>query len=230
MERFRRLVLSLPHAPWLLAGALLSLAAIGVRVVGTGRVTFVFLAWNLFLAALPYVVAHAFAERVSARQRVEPLGVGLFLVWLAFLPNAPYVLTDFMHLQRSDPRLWWYDVLLLATCAGTAWFLGLASLTMVHGALRHRLGKWPARGIVAVVCGLCAIGVYLGRFLRFNSWDVVTSPRAVVSSVIAQFWSPLEHVRTYAFVAFFTALLIVSYAAFHARVRDAEGRGASSAQ
>ncbi len=220
----RDLLRKLPHASWFFAAGLLSAGSIAIRVLGTGRVTFVFLAWNLFLAGLPYLLAAGLVARWSTRRRIEPIGVVIFIAWLALLPNAPYVLTDFMHLQRSDPRLWWYDVMLLATCAGTAWALGLVSLAMVHGVLRQAIGQLRARLVVVLVCVLAAIGVYLGRFLRFNSWDVVVAPGALVEGIAAHFWAPTEHRRTYAFVAFFSALLVLSYGALRTRLTPAPTR------
>ena len=201
----------LPHFGLLSVLAIVNAAAIALRVAHTGKVTFVFLAWNLFLAGVPYLAACALQSNWRESKRLTPGGVALGALWLLFFPNAPYVLTDFVHLHGHGNQLWWYDVLLLATSAGTAWLLGLISLQIVHDVLSGLAGKRAAWLTVGVVAWLTGLGVYLGRFLRFNSWDIARNPLPLASAILDRFVHPLAHPRTHVFAAFYALLLALSF-------------------
>ena len=136
-----------------------------------------FLVWNLFLAWIPMIFAVGFAV-VRRRVWLIPLGVG----WLAFLPNAPYLVTDLVHLREGYDL--WRHILQYGFAAWTGIILGVVSLLLVHRRLGREFG--PIFGWLAVVCsvGLCAIGVVIGRFQRWNSWDLLTRPGYVVRSTL----------------------------------------------
>ncbi len=144
--------------------------------------TYVFILWNLFLAWAPYVSALQ-AERL---QRVGaswwPMGFWL-CVWLAFLPNAPYIITDLQHLRPLAPIPFWFDIVLLFASAGTGLLLGLLSLYEVHHILRRILPELWSWALLLLAMGLSGFGVWLGRFQRWNSWDLVTRPEAVLRDI-----------------------------------------------
>ena len=99
--------------------ALLSVAAVGLLVLRADRVgeaAFFFLPWNLFLAWIPFVLALALAV-VHVRRGPRPLLWSLGAGWLLFLPNAPYILTDFIHLGRLRGAPLWFDAALIGTCS-----------------------------------------------------------------------------------------------------------------
>ena len=158
----------------LLAGCMLSIAALALRVHRTHSAWFGFMAWNLVLAMVPYYCARLLQMCWQRRRRVSALFVAIAFAWLVFFPNAPYVLTDVIHL--GNDKLWWYDLPLVMAFAGTSWLAGLISLAMVDDVLVRATGSIAARTIVLATCWLSGLGVYLGRFLRFNSWDVIQSP------------------------------------------------------
>lgn len=165
---------------WYLRLAFLAvpLMALTVRMLVAQNARFVFLAWNLFLAALPLLLSLA-AMRLRRRWLLWPLGVG----WLLLLPNAPYLLTDFVHLlPRNDAPLW-LDVLLLLCFAQAGLFLGVDSLHLMARAMNAQLPPRAASALAAACWLLCAPALFVGRFLRWNSWDPIVRPQHVFGSV-----------------------------------------------
>jgi uncharacterized membrane protein len=148
-----------------------------------------FLVWNLFLAWMPLVFALVF----SAVHRAAPLLL-VGACWLAFLPNAPYLVTDLIHLSGHDDL--WRHVLQFGFAAWTGTLLGVVSLRIVHVEVERRFGLLAGWSLVAISTGLCAVGVVIGRFQRWNSWDLVTSPGVVATSTIEWVRSPIANVRS----------------------------------
>jgi uncharacterized membrane protein len=134
----------------------------------------------------------------------------LFAFWLLFLPNAPYILTDLLHLTAKSPAPPWYDLALLLSCAGTGLLLGYLSLLDVHGIIARRFN--PAIGWAAAVSSLVLSGfaIYLGRFLRWNSWDVMTRP-AIVFDIVDGLLHPGSHIRPLAVTLIFGIILAFGY-------------------
>jgi uncharacterized membrane protein len=153
---------------------------VAVRVKRTGSGYYVFLLGNLFLACLPLIFSTGL--RVADRLRFNSVvKVTLFCLWLLFLPNAPYILTDILHLPRASQAPPWYDLALLLSCSGTGLLMGYLSLIDVQGLVSKNLN--PVLGWIFAVTTLLlsGFGIYLGRFLRWNSWDVITSPSLMLT-------------------------------------------------
>jgi uncharacterized membrane protein len=207
-RRFALIVLSL------LAASVLSIGTLVAQIHATHDHRYTFLLWNLFLAWIPLIAAVlAFA---LARLHAGAIVGVLVAVWLLFFPNAPYVLTDFIHLHGNGPSPLWYDALMLSSFAWTALMLGFVSLYLIHAIIERHAGT--AVGWVVVVCvlGLASFGVYLGRFARFNSWDVVTRPHLVVSVIRQEIHSPLHDPRMVVALLALTAFLLVGYLVLYA--------------
>ncbi|OYO11539.1 hypothetical protein CGZ94_13960 [Enemella evansiae] len=148
-----------------------------------------FLVWNLFLAWIPMLCAAGFAV-VRRRWALLPLGAG----WLAFLPNAPYLVTDLVHLGGGENL--WRHVLQYGFAAWTGILLGVVSLLLVHRRIHREFGRlWGWLTVIASV-GLCAVGVVIGRFQRWNSWDLLTRPDAVITATLDWVRSPFAHVES----------------------------------
>ncbi len=146
---------------------------------------FVFLWWNLFLAWVPWVVS--LTMRHAKRGWVFwPLAVA----WLAFFPNAPYLLTDLVHLKARAGVPLWFDVLFLASFAWAGCLVGWDSLWCVHRELTARVGRWTAAVLVSASVLRCGVGVFLGRFERLNSWELVTDPMQVFVTAGAALLEP----------------------------------------
>jgi uncharacterized membrane protein len=179
---------------------------ITLRVARAQTVTYVFLYWNLFLAAIPLVAAEAFA-----RTRWRVAAWLAFAVWLLFLPNAPYIVTDFIHLRARPPVPLWYDVLLLVSCAGTGLLLGYGSVMIVQRTVARRYGVRTAWVIAVGAILLSAFGIYLGRFVRFNSWEVITDPLPLFADIAHRLTNPMQHPRTFAVTGLYGVAHLLGY-------------------
>jgi uncharacterized membrane protein len=148
-----------------------------------------FLVWNLFLAWIPVFFAACFA---AARRRVWLLPSGL--AWLAFLPNSPYLVTDLVHLGAGVE--FWRHVLQYGFAAWTGIILGVVSLRLVHARIEREFGAIAGWTVVIVSVPLCAIGIVIGRFQRWNSWDLVRQPRAVLETTLDWMRSPFADTQS----------------------------------
>ncbi len=178
------------------------------RMAYTGSPLYGFLLWNLFLAWLPLFFAW-FSRRIAAKSRaLALLGAA---AWLAFLPNAPYLITDLIHLHPVGDIPYFYDVVMFFSLALTGLALGFASLAWMEGAVRVRLGVWPARIFAAGVIALASFGVYVGRFLRWNSWDILTHPGPLFLEIARIFHHPVAYRVIWAHALMLTVTLLVAY-------------------
>ncbi|MEO6039820.1 MAG: DUF1361 domain-containing protein [Saprospiraceae bacterium] len=172
--------------------------------------TYLFLIWNLFLAWIPYLAA----LRVDQLQRHAagwfPQGLGL-LVWSAFLPNAPYIVTDFVHFRPLAPIPLWFDLVLLFASASTGLLLGLLSLRETHGALRRWFSASATWLLIVLAMGLAGFGVWLGRFQRWNSWDLLTRPRALLHDIVGTLSERHELLHALGISALLSGILLVGY-------------------
>lgn len=196
-----------------LALGLLSVAAVGllsVRMDRVGEPAFVFLTWNLFLAWIPFVLSLGVAA-VNTRGGPRPLLWVFGAAWLLFLPNAPYILTDFIHLGRVGGAPMWFDAALIGTFAAAGLALGLASLLVVHRVVEARHGRVLGWAVAVSSLVLSAIGIYLGRFPRFNSWDVLTDPYGLIAVVLQRLADPLGNPFLLRFAVLMSTLLVGSY-------------------
>ena len=175
---------------------------------------FRFLVWNLVLAWIPLLVALLVYHRYRRGTSLVLLSPAI-LIWLLFLPNAPYILTDFIHLSAARDVPVWFDGATLAAFAWTGLLIGFASLNLLHLVARHRLGSLAAWCCIAIVLGLVSAGVCLGRFLRWNSWDVFISPGRL-GAELSQAANASALMRGVAIVVLLTVLLSAAYVAFFA--------------
>lgn len=182
------------------------------RAWRAGEPAFGFLVWNLFLAGLPALAALGFA-RADARREAWPVRLAWFAAWLAFLPNAPYLLTDFVHLAPRGGAPLWYDIALLMSFSFTGLLLGYASIADVQAVVTRRRGARAGWAVALVALALCGFGIYLGRFERWNSWDVVANPVALLSDLADKLVRPHEHPRSATFTAVWGAGLALGYVA-----------------
>lgn len=202
-----RIISLLPY----LALFLLGCALIVARVWATGKPDFLFLGWNLILAAIPLAASSALrgADRAGLSWRwMAPAA----LLWILFLPNAPYILTDMIHLRERAGVPMWYDLILLLTCAAAGVAFTYRSLLDVETVMARRIGHARAIALSVAALFLSGFGIYLGRFARLNSWDVVTEPVLVVRTIVEPVVDPLAHPRTWAVTMLFGMLLVIGYA------------------
>ena len=193
-------------------GALLAWCAalLALRGWRANNATYFFLVWNLFLATIPFAAALWFEQAKGLFTRAA-----MFLVWLLFLPNAPYIITDFIHLRVRPPVPLWFDILLLLSAAGTGLLLGYGSVMIVQSVIERRRGAATGWLAAAVALFLSAFGIYLGRFVRFNSWQVVTAPMPLFEDIAHRLMNPMQHPRTFAVTALYGIALLLGYVALH---------------
>ena len=198
----------------LLLSSLLACALLVLRVRLSGSPSFVFMSWNLILAWVPYgcsLAATYIAERrPSAWWRLLIPGV----LWLLFFPNALYLVTDFVHLRPRMAIPLWYDIGMLAAFAWSGCFLAVASLRAMQHLVASYVGGLASWLFVLGVIGLNGLGVYMGRFLRWNSWDVFVNPRGVLADTLPLVADPFANRQAAGAIAVFSALLLVCYVMF----------------
>jgi uncharacterized membrane protein len=165
-------------------------ALLGVRMWYSGGRGNAFLLWNLILAVIP-VLAGCGLQVLARRSGLVVPKILIFLFWLAFLPNAPYLVTDFVHLSQTPPVPQWFEVVLFASFAATGALLCYAAVTDVQEVVAARFGRALGWTVAVGSLLLSGFGIYLGRFLRWNSWDVVTPPSTLAHEVAYQ----LTHLR-----------------------------------
>jgi len=171
---------------WLLfALSLFCAALLLVRAKVTGSTYFFFLIWNLFLAYTPLGITSVMMHSINLIEK-RIYFYPLLLCWLLLLPNAPYIITDFIHLRKESGVPFWFDVLLLISFSACGILFGLASMKNVYNMLMIKFGGRVADISMGIVCLLSGFGMYLGRFLRYNSWDVLQRPLALIYDI---FWS-----------------------------------------
>ena len=177
------------------------LAILGARLALSGESTYAFLAWNLFLAWIPFVLASWLPPGPGRTW----LAIPAFASWLLFFPNAPYLVTDFVHLRARPIVPLWYDLGMLCLFAWSGCLLGEASLAAVHQIVRAWAGRTVGALFVLASLALAGFGIYLGRFVRLNSWDVVLHPGRVVAVLLPS----VTDLRALVFSAMFAAVALV---------------------
>jgi uncharacterized membrane protein len=184
------------------------------RVLYSGSYNYTNLLWNLILAWLPYI----FAVIASSAYGMTPKRwwlIFLFgILWLVFFPNAPYIVTDFYYLDPRPPIPLWFDISLIAIFAFTGCFLAIASLRSIHIMIDKSLGRILGWLFALFALGLASLGVYLGRFGRYNSWDILLEPKSLLKEIASNLLNPLDNLGFIGFTIMFTSILLVFYLMF----------------
>lgn len=195
-------------------GSLLVVTLVITRSLATGQWLFLYLPWNLFLAWVPLGLAWLTWRTGTGATGLHWLSWLFGFGWLLFFPNSPYILTDLQHLiiaQGYDISTLWFDLPLNLLAALTGLMLGLHSLAIMHELVRRRAGLLGGWVFALLSMFLAGVGVYLGRYQRWNSWDLFGSPVMVVGELAERIVNPLGQVRSYAFSLLFASVLLVTY-------------------
>lgn len=187
------------------------------RMIWTSNIWYAFLSWNLLLAWLPFLFAQL-ASKFEQENPRKDWGVWASLgAWLLFFPNAPYIFTDFVHFKNAITSVpWWYDLGMLLTFSATGLMLGLASLKITHRIVADRLGARLGWLFVWSSTLLCGFGIYIGRFMRLNSWDAFSDPFQLLILIGHRVFDPFGHPRTWVVTIMFGVLMGMLYFALHA--------------
>lgn len=182
---------------------------VAARVAYSDTSRHIGLIWNLFLAWIPFIlayIAHAFSWRRFTLLLFLPF---VAFIWLIFFPNAPYMLTDLQDLARQavDAPLW-YDVLIVVWCSWTGMLLGVISLYLMQDIIVRTINRFAGWVFVFVISALSSFGIYIGRFVRLNSWDILQNPTETAMDILGVFIDPSRRLAAFTFLYTFFFLFV----------------------
>jgi uncharacterized membrane protein len=192
---------------------------VAARVAYTDSDRHIGLIWNLFLAWIPFILAYV-AHSVSWKRFWVYLAVPVIaFLWLIFFPNAPYMLTDLQDLARSGigGAPLWYDVLIVVWCSWTGTLLGVISLYLMQDIIIRAFGRVPGWIFVFVISGLSSFGIYIGRFVRLNSWDILQNPAETTMEILGLVIDPSMRLAAFTvlYTFFFLFIFVLLYSFSH---------------
>lgn len=194
------------------------------RVYWSGKLTYIFLPGNLFLAWLPFLFS-LYLPKENAALSLKVLL--LLMCWLLFFPNAPYVITDLVHLKPRPNSPYWFDIVLLTSFAWNSLVLGFVSLLKIQAFLENKLKPYQSWFLISGTLVLSSFGIYLGRFQRWNSWDIVARPVSLFTDILDKMLHPLAEPRALGMTAVFSVFLFASYLTFYFLVSPEKRLGGS---
>lgn len=181
------------------------------RAFRNGTADYDYLVWNLFLAWLPLLFALWLVRvlRVKLWSSWEALGASF--LWLLFLPNSFYMISDFIHLQNISTVDLLYDTVMFTSFVYVSLILGFSSLYLVHLELKKRFSLPETAGWIGLLLLLSSFAIYLGRDLRWNSWDVLTNPAGLLFDISDRLIHPAGYGQIAITVGSFFGLLASMY-------------------
>lgn len=195
-------------------GTIISFTLFVIRWIWVPDVYYTFLPYNLILAFIPLVVAGLLVDYSGHKHFSPILLMAAGFVWLIFFPNAPYMITDFIHLAPRGYIPVWFDAVLILSFAASGLLAGWYSLFLMQALVRHWFNKTMSWVFVTACLTLASFGVYLGRFLRWNSWDLFLDPVRLAGDISQRLSSPLPHTRLWIVTDLFLGFFLTSYASF----------------
>lgn len=211
----------LPTLIILLAFSLYGCLLLFFRYVYSDRIQHTFFVWNVFLAWIPYGLSLLTMYLVECKQNIALIFSSIG--WFLFYPNAPYLLTDLLHMKLNPYAPIWYELFQMVTFAIIGLFIGYVSLEHIRQLIQRHFGKLYSWIFASLMLFLTSFGIYLGRFLRWNSWNVITHPLDLLEDIGRRFLIPFEYPTTWVFTLVTFGLLMlfhVSIASFAFRERD----------
>ena len=183
-------------------------ALIGIRIIYSGNNDYLFLVWNLFLAWIPLAISYGFTKLKDGNKWKQ---IAIFFCWLIFFPNALYIVTDLMHLELITDIPKWFDTILLFSASVLGLMMAFVSLLRLEKYLGSFIKKKQVEFLIPIILFMGSFGVYLGRFLRWNSWDIIRNPFGLLVTIMQRFISPLSYTRTWGITCMLTALFYLLY-------------------
>ncbi|QEC67626.1 DUF1361 domain-containing protein [Panacibacter ginsenosidivorans] len=178
-----------------------------LRYLYTDDRQYFFYPWNLFLATVPLF----FSRQLKRYKKFNLKASVLLFCWLLFLPNAPYIITDIFHLEERPLIPYWFDLLIVISGAWNGIALCITSLMQVERFLaKHIKRKWRLPSTLLLIT-LCSYGIFLGRYKRYNSWNIITNPGDIIHTFISHIAEPREHIQAWMFTVSFAMLLTIIY-------------------
>lgn len=184
------------------------------RIFLFGNTAFIYILWNIFLAFIPFLISSILTKTTNKNNFFKPLFIIGFILWFLFLPNAPYVITDFIHLGRIHSVPVMFDIFVLFSAASVSLLFGLYSLYQMEKIFLLRFPKRITSMIFFIIILFASFGVYLGRFLRFNSWDFFTSHTSIISTVWDIFTKSNHYINVYSYTLLFFVFIYTAFLSF----------------
>lgn len=186
------------------------IALVFFRAWFTNSIFYLFLVWNLILAYVPF----GLGKLMLSKKHKNNILIFLFMTWLLFLPNAAYIITDFIHVNKGMLIPIWYDIILVFSFAFNGLLVFFLTVQDVHKLLSKQFSSFKTWIITILILFLTGFGVYLGRFLRFNSWEMASNPKILLIEIIDRITQPTSHPRTWGFTLGFGTLLLFGFLIF----------------
>jgi uncharacterized membrane protein len=202
----------------LLLPSTVSILLLLCRVIFTESPQFLFLQWNLILAWLPLVGAWGLARSLENHHWSTWRPILYGAVWIVFLPNSFYLVTDFIHLEVAVGISKLFDVVMLTMFALSGMLLGWVSVYIVHSLLKTRWSERRTWKFLIAVFLLCSFAVYLGRFLGWNSWDIIFNPADILFDVSDRVLNPALYPNTFTTTSLFFTFIATSYVTFYSLI------------
>ncbi len=195
----------------LFISSLLSIIMLVARIIVAGNYNYWFLSWNLVLAWVPLIFALGLRIRLFKNPFLSWQSIILFAFWLGFLPNSFYLITDLIHLQSSGDTIILFDIAMVMSFIINGLILGYLSVYIVHSQLRPRMTRHQSWMIIQLVFLASSFAIYLGRYLRWNTWDILFNPFGLLFDISERIVNPIIHMETYVITLTFFAVLSVTY-------------------
>ncbi len=195
----------------LLLASLTSLLLFAGGLIRNQKYEYGYMVWNLFLAWIPFLLIIWLLRVLRKKRWTSWQGISLSILWLGFLPNSFYIVTDYIHLQDTPTVDVLYDALMLTSFVITGLMLGYLSLYMFHVELRKRMTAGLAARVIAFVLLACSVAIYLGRGLRWNTWDLFINPAGILFDVSDRLLNPGQHPQTFVTIVTCFILLTMLY-------------------
>lgn len=185
-----------------------------LRIIIWEKASFVYILWNLFLALIPFTISLVLLTLHKEGTLNKIVFIVGIILWIIFLPNAPYLVTDLIHLGETKAVPIIYDTILLFSSALLGLVLTFYSLSHIEEIIRKSLSKRKTVLIMALIILLVSFGIYLGRFLRFNSWDIFINHYALLKNIWEILSQMAIHAEVYLFTIMYSFFLFFSYHAW----------------
>lgn len=195
----------------LVLACLVSCLLLGARILVSDSLRFVFLYWNLVLAVVPALLSFWLVKRIRTDGWFKWPQIVLSFIWLSFLPNSFYLVTDMVHLRANFEASFYFDVVMLGGFMLNGLALGFYSVYLIHTELKRYFSANFTMAVIGLVFFLCSFATYLGRFVRWNTWDIVLQPLGLLFDVSDRFINPSVHNETYLATFSFFIVLFSSY-------------------
>lgn len=212
MKAFTLLILNREKVSTIvIASVICAFLILTFRIKYTSTPYFLFLVWNLFLAGIPFIIT---TYLISLKTPSKLSIVFFFTIWLVFLPNAPYIVTDFYHLRLSESHLIWLDALVIFCFAMSGLILFYFSLSDMYTTLSLFVKRGYGKILIYGSCILSGFGIYLGRFLRYNSWEILSNPTQLIKDCFSILVYPKSHIQAWLFVLLTSFVLSIGFYIF----------------